>query len=206
VSWDFTDSPDEVGLPGWQIDFQRLNEVGVGSWNLAGTESAYKFSIEATAPSTGCTYDLIADGGSPDAAVVVGSVSIEYDADTMFWTVIYETTGDWWIAETHLAAACDPADFPQTGSGNPKVGKFMYYSDTYAQQVTFIVPDQMCGDDMLTYFAAHAVVIDESDCWDSDGDGYDDTCREETAWAGGDGSYDFPGRNWATYVDSDCDD
>jgi hypothetical protein len=145
------------------------------------------------------TDDLIAGGGSPSSAVDVGGVSIGYIPGTQEWMVTYRTTGDWWITEAHLAAACDPADFPQTGSGNPKVGNFMYYDDTFAQQVSFIVPNQICGDNMLPYFAVHAVVVDKSNCWDTDGDGTADTCREETAWAAG---QTFPGSSWAMYVDS----
>lgn len=48
TSWAFTDSADQTG---WSIDHQRLQEPGgPGSgWNVAGTNSAYLFSIEATA-------------------------------------------------------------------------------------------------------------------------------------------------------------
>jgi hypothetical protein len=163
-----------------------------------GLETPLFLTFTPDAPDTGCTYDLVADGGSPDTAVFVGSVSIEYDATDKAWAVTYETTGDWWIYETHLVAVCGPADFPMTGSGNPQVGKFMFQNYGRSQQVTFSMPDPGCTDD--TYFAAHAVVVDESDCWDTDGNGIPDTCREETGWADCDGAYNFPGRNWATYV------
>jgi hypothetical protein len=63
TSWNFTDSSNETGLPGWQVDFQRLNEVSVGSWNLAGTDSAYKFSIEATAVPEPSSLALLGLGG-----------------------------------------------------------------------------------------------------------------------------------------------
>jgi len=163
-----------------RVAFQQSGELG----NLADGNS--QLLITWGTVSTGCTFDLIADGGSPATAVKVGTVSVDYDPSSMLWTVTYETTGSWWIRGSHLDVACDPALFPMNKRGNPLVGRFAYASSTPGQSVVYIVPDEMCGAGMPVYFAAHAVVTDVS------------TGRVETAWADGTTS---PGNNWATYAE-----
>ena len=51
-----------------------------------------------------------------------GKVTITDDGANI--TVTYETSGGWMLDGTHLAVEADFADIPQTGKGNPKVGKF----------------------------------------------------------------------------------
>ena len=126
---------------------------------------------------------------------VVGGVRVWNDVTHLF--VEYDTTGywdddvwvpsDWVLTETHLAVATDPDDFPQTKSGNPKVGKFPYKDEgLYNTHKLYTIPLDSWGPGDILYIAAHAVVKNG--------------CREETAWAdcGGPDAY-FPGNNWATY-------
>lgn len=138
-----------------------------------------------------CTTPLIADGGSEE----IGTVTTELNDDGT-WTVTYETTGSWVLEETHLHVACDSADFPQTGSGNPKVGRFDYSMDhgPFVQTFSYVVDDPGCCDPL---FAAHAEAVDVEDC-------VEDLCREESAWGEGEG---FAGRNWAMFFEceGDCD-
>jgi hypothetical protein len=152
-----------------------------------------------------CVVDLIADGGSEETAIVVGTVTTQLNDDGT-WTVTYATTGSWVIQTTHLHLACDVAGFPHTRTGNPRVGRFDYQwmNNPPVNEWSYVVPDPGCCDNGLpTLFAAHAEVIDTEDCWDTDGDGVPDTCREETAWGAG---LDFPGRNWAMYFQCNCTD
>jgi hypothetical protein len=153
-----------------------------------------------------CSTDLIADGGSENTAEVVGDVTVTQDGDG--WDVTYTTTGTWVITELHLDVACDAAQFPMTGSGNPKVGRFCLanYPVPTVHEYTFEgVSPAGCenGECGCALFAAHAVVEDTGNCWWEDDDGDPLTpdvwvCRTETAW--GDGE-PFPGRRWATYFE-----
>lgn len=119
----------------------------------------------------------------------VGEVEVWNDGVNLH--VTYVTDG-WVLTETHLAVATSLDDIPQTGSGNPKVGKFPYSDPhgpvpewTYHIALDTIDPDWEVGDTL--YIAAHAVV--ECD-------------REETAWGYGEcdwGGQFTDGGSWATY-------
>ena len=167
----------------------------------------------ASAPrGPGCITDLIADGGPNGSYTDVGSVIVTDNGDGT-WDVTYQTTGTWELVELQLDVACSLDQIPQTGAGNPKIGKFCYDAedlDPGTQSYTFeAVSPAECdnGECDGVLFAAHAVVVDTGDCWleDLDGDGIPETevCREETGWGEGPG---FPGNNWAMYFDcGDCE-
>lgn len=122
-----------------------------------------------------------------------GTISITNDASYLY--VSYNTNSPWTISEAHAAVASTLEGLPQTRAGNPMPGRFAY-SATFDADVTnhvftialgSIVPGQ------TIFVAAHAVV---------------NAPREEggsqTGWGFGP---NFPGRNWATYVNytvQDC--
>ena len=91
---------------------------------------------------------------------------------------------DFGLKEVHIDIQEDPDDFPTTGSGNPKVGKFAYKFENLAGAqvllVTIPLGDLPTGE---LFIAVHAEL---TNC--------------ETAWAncGGPDAY-FRGNNWATY-------
>ncbi len=101
------------------------------------------------------TVDLLA-GQHMD----VGSVTVSNDASNL--TVTYETTGGWYLAETHLAVADSVAGIPQTNSGNPKVGHFPYAMehDPWVTSYTYTVPLGSWTPGTSLCVAAHAVVVD----------------------------------------------
>jgi len=129
----------------------------------------------------------------------IGNVEVTRECAARAMTVEYTTTGGWEITETHLAVTTSFDDIPQTGSGNPKVGKFPYRSehDPAVTVVTYVIDldDLFDGGpcEGTIYIAAHAVVQKLV--------GYDPDCNpiydEETAWA--DTGYSFPGNSWALY-------
>ena len=52
----------------------------------------------------------------------VGTVTVYNDQDDLFIRI--ETTGGWWMTESHVAVATSLEEIPQTRTGNPKVGHF----------------------------------------------------------------------------------
>lgn len=119
-----------------------------------------------------CEVDLLA-GQDID----VGSVTTEVDGDVV--TVTFETTDDWYLAETHVEVVDDPSKFPTGGNGNPKVGHFDDGGAVYGPGVqtdSFDI-DANAEDDSDEgppyYVGAHAVVY-HVDC---DGEG------ESSFWA-----------------------
>jgi hypothetical protein len=119
----------------------------------------------------------------------VGSVMVSIDGGTL--CVAIQTTGGWVLTETHVAVATELDSIPQTGSGNPQVGQFLFQTEHNPPVTSF----SYCTDplDYLyeagdVFIAVHARVelLDESG----------NPVQEETAWADG---LPFPGRNWATY-------
>ncbi len=121
---------------------------------------------------------------------VAGTVTVDI-IDGNF-VITYSTNEDWLIYGTHLSINnCENDDFPTTGSGNPKVGHFEYStdSDSGVTEVVYII-DASDFEDRFC-FAAHANVTGPT--------------GGESAWAEGE---DFPGKNWAMYVEGsilDCD-
>lgn len=137
--------------------------------------------------------DLIAGGGNPASAIDVGEVIVWNDLDYLY--VMYVTTGDWYMTETHLHVADNLVDIPQTKKGNPIPGQFDYAKDhaPAVKEYTYMIP--WTWEPLTTLvIAAHAVVQMEIGV-DEEGD---PIYQEETAW--GDG-LDFEGRNWATYFE-----
>ena len=118
----------------------------------------------------------------------VGTVTVTLANDVL--TVVYETTGNWYMTETHLAVAATVLGIPQTKSGNPKVGHFAQqtYHDPEVQTYTYLIP---WVEGSPVFIAAHAVVQEniEGTVW-----------SEETAWGEGDPF----GKNWSMYFLLEC--
>jgi hypothetical protein len=133
-------------------------------------------------------YTLIA-GQNYDA----GSISVTLEDGEL--CIDIETTGGWVLTETHVAVAPDLDSIPQTGSGNPQVGKFLWQTD-HDPPVTSATyccnPLEYIWQPGEIYIAVHASVelLDDSG----------NVIQQETAW--GDGP-EFPGRSWATYMTYD---
>lgn len=119
-----------------------------------------------------------------------GTVTVANDGTSL--CVAYATTGDWRLTETHLHIGLVLGDIPQTGSGNPKVGKFRWARvldpAAVADEYCFTLSELGYTAGAQLVVAAHAVV-------ERIVDGV--PLQNETAW--GDG-LDFPGANWATYL------
>lgn len=101
------------------------------------------------------TTDLLA-GQSMD----VGDVTAVIDGSIL--TVTYEIIDNCWcMTESHLDVQLDPANFPMTPKGNPKVGHFAYSGtfscgDFWEVQIDLNSMGWNSGDPV--YIAAHAVV------------------------------------------------
>ena len=117
-----------------------------------------------------------------------GTVEIGNDGTNLY--VTFSTTGNWLIAETHVHVATSMEDIPQR-NGNPIPGQFDYKTnhDPAVNTFTYTIPLIWdAGTDLV--IAAHAALI----LVDDNGN----VIGGETGW--GDGP-DFPGRNWATYIE-----
>jgi hypothetical protein len=121
----------------------------------------------------------------------VGTVTIANDGQGL--CVTYNTTGSWYITESHLDIALSPEEIPQTNSGNPRPGQFSYSHNfpTPAQidEHCFTLAELGYQPGDVLYIAAHCRVIRVEN---------GRTVQNETAW--GDG-LPFPGANWATYME-----
>lgn len=122
--------------------------------------------------------------------IPVGTVTVMNDGVEL--TVVYETTGDWYLSATHLHIATSVAGIPQTKTGNPKNGNFAYKHtlDPVTQQDEYSIDLAANGYAVGTelYIAAHAVVGQlNQDGWFT---------RTETGWGAG---TRFSSGNWATY-------
>ncbi len=122
----------------------------------------------------------------------VGTVTVANDDAQV--CVTYEVLGDWYIEATHLSIHTDASAFPQTKSGNPKVGKFEYGDcfETPVQvvQYCFTFEDLGIGLDTAIVIAAHAAVVRME---------AGEVVSGETAWGDGCEGTGFPGKSWATY-------
>jgi hypothetical protein len=178
----------------WKFGFVALILLGFAceqarSGDLrALTEVAPMHSAEACGEAS---VELIA-GQNID----VGSVAIYNDETSV--CVAFATVGDWYLTETHLAIATDPAGIPQK-NGNPSPGQFpLHHEDLWTQHDAFCVLLADIGaepGDPL-YIATHAAVAQEIE---------GEIVGGETAWGQG---HDFPGKNWGMYfeyVPSPCD-
>lgn len=122
--------------------------------------------------------------------ISVGSVTVANDEGQL--CVEIQLEGGWVLEETHVAIALSPEEIPQTGSGNPQVGKFAFSAEHNPPVTAF----DHCLD-LATYgyvpgtplyIAVHAAVA----LLDAGGQ----TIQTETAWAEGD---PFPGSSWAMF-------
>ena len=165
---------------------------------IAAAALAIGFSPPGVALADHASKDLIADNGDGLGGIDVGMVVVHDTGGSI--TVTYTRDVPWLIVETHthLDLSADCSGVPQTGKGNPKVGKF-------AMQTPFTLPGDISVVETFTDIfpagstvcvAAHAVVYDDTGGL-TDQEKFDLT--EETAWGDGDGPGQFPGRNWATY-------
>lgn len=160
------------------------------------------FGLTSPASANHAMVDLTADNGDGLGGILVGTVTVHDTGGQI--TVTYDRMSPWLIVETHtdLDLSADCSGVPQTGKGNPKVGKF-------ADQTPFTLPGSMQVIATFTDIfpsgstvcvAAHAVVYDDTGV-DSDLDKFNAT--EETAWGDGDGGTQFANdRNWATFSPS----
>ena len=142
--------------------------------------------------------DLIADGGSDVTAFTVGDVTVTNDGTNLVVTYTITPFTPWLITETHVDVQILAETLPQNKSGNPKVGKFAYQTDTplgVTTQEISIPIGSLVADDYVV-IAAHAVVINPDELV-LDGELW--VPRDETAWADGE---DFEGRNWAMYIET----
>jgi len=123
--------------------------------------------------------------GQHDSA---GYVTVWFDETTFY--IKYQTTGNWWIEETHADVQLELGLIPQK-NGNPIPGKFEFKDDwkPRVQTCTYEIPIRGgwdCGVDL--YIATHCVVAQ------LDGGKYK---NQQTGWAG---PNEFPGKNWALYI------
>lgn len=115
----------------------------------------------------------------------IGELSIHYLSSSNIAISYSITEPACCLMATHLDVQIDPANFPQTKSGNPKVGQFAYGETLSCESSWEITIDLNSIDGwilgMPIYIAAHGEV--------SNG---------ESAW--GEGT-SFPGNNWAMYFE-----
>lgn len=118
----------------------------------------------------------------------IGEVNINYLPPTSIVLNYAITEPAWCLMATHLDVQTDPANFPQTKSGNPKVGLFAYGEDLSCEPTWEITIDlssiEGWVEGMPIYIASHAEVFNGTD--------------EESAWGEG---LPFPGNNWAMYFE-----
>jgi hypothetical protein len=126
----------------------------------------------------------------------VGTVTVANDGESL--CVTYNTTGDWFITESHLDIALTPEDIPQTNSGNPRPGQFSYShiltTPVQTDEHCFTLAELGYEPGAVLYIAAHSKVVRMEN---------GSAVQNETAW--GDGE-PFSGANWATYMEHTIQD
>lgn len=158
-------------------------------------------------------FEIVIDGR--DTAEVVGQegpsmMSREYGggmASVCFdWSIVIYPGNPWLIAEVHMEAAPSLDGIPQTGSGNPKTGKFSYKWEY-----------EMPGDPPSKTFPGFGPICFQSPIAEMEGawialhlelvqlNDLGEVIAEETGWARSvDPDWlepgEFPGKNWATYM------
>jgi hypothetical protein len=159
---------------------------------VAPTDAFSSFSVTTVngQPNTSCT-ELLAGQTIP-----AGTVCFEVVGSSM--NVTYTTVDGWELTEAHLWVGCEPDGYPQTRSGNPKIGNFPNNSGSIDGTTTYTFSFDLsefqcldaidCTNGNLLYAMAHASVRK------ADGSGGYQT---ETGWADGNPA---AGRNWATQV------
>jgi len=142
-----------------------VDDAGAHAWAELGVRTVGFSDFNPYGTFTICDYDtteeLIADGGDPSTAIVVGSVHIWNEGDTLYVQYLI-TDPDWVITETHLHITTDPALFPMK-NGNPIPGHFEYkmVHDPPVTEYTYS-KDISSWRGQTLYVAAHAVVMDIS--------------------------------------------
>ncbi len=135
---------------------------------------------------------------------VVGSVTIDRNETHLILT--YSTNDVWDIDLTHMSIGdCNEQWVPQTGSGNPKIGRFEHtepHTESIKEVVYFVNLEVLPDYTDMYCFAAHAEVSGPN--------------GGETAWAGQIGGanvdsnsqsdeftvQDFDGNSWAMYIEA----
>jgi hypothetical protein len=161
-------------------------------------------------PTNPTVAELIADGGSPETAVVVGEVVFWNNIEYVY--VQYKVTEpSWCLTKTNLHVADEWEMVPQTKKNNPIPGKFDYQAiyDCVQMSPVMMIPRDydLCTELVVAAHAQVEMTVNDT---------IEPIFIRETAWAAG---KDFPGKNWATYfnhtitepeecfdeVDNDCD-
>ena len=90
-------------------------------------------------------------------SVIIGEVNVSVSGDNII--VVFRVTSDgWFLSETNLAVEKDPADIPQTETGNPRPKDFEYSTkhNPSVKEYTYNIPK---GAFTTVYIAAHAYVL-----------------------------------------------
>jgi len=142
---------NKIGLG---IAFILLLSTSIGLIALPGTSHTAYDPLE---------IELIAGGGNPNSAIIVGTVKVWNDNEYLY--VKYETDECWIILETHLHVADSLIGIPQTKKGNPIPGHFEYYSTEIFEEgikeklFSIPLPEEWKNNGDL-FIAAHAVVAE----------------------------------------------
>ena len=155
------------------------------------TENTINFQLRST--SSCATADLMAGQD-----MKAGTVTAEIENDNL--VITYSTDTGWTIDLTHLSVGdCSLQTIPQTGSGNPKVGKFEHTEphEVTTNSVVYKISLDYLNLGSTFCFAAHAEVTSST--------------GGETAWARNQPTEpdqdpqeyikNFDGNSWATYVE-----
>jgi len=117
-----------------------------------------------------------------------GTITIGNDTELL--CIYVEAAEGWYLEETQIHIADDPADIPQK-NGNPAPGQFDYQftHETYATADTLCLSLDSLGlaVDDSTAIAVHTALVNIEGM---------DTIRTETGWGNGE---PFPGKNWAMF-------
>lgn len=150
--------------------------------------AAFEWSDDGVPCGDSLTVNLIAGQN-----INIGNALVILEDGTL--CIEINTVNNWVMTLTHVAIAPVVDSLPQTGSGNPKVGKF-FFSTEHEPPVTSYTyccnPLDFIWEPGGICIAIHAdvMLLDENS----------DPIQEETAWAEGP---EFPGNSWATYVTYD---
>ena len=118
-----------------------------------------------------------------------GNVSVWFDATNLY--IKYQTTGNWWLEETHAHVALTLDGIPHTKKGSPIPGQFEF-KNSFSPRVqtwTYTIPKRdgwVCDAEL--YIATHCVVAQLVD---------GKYVNRQTGWSG---PNEFPGSNWALYI------
>lgn len=134
-------------------------------------------------------YELLA-GQNID----VGEITVTNDQSKVYIT--YETSGNWWLTETHLFVG-EKSDLPLTANGNPKIGHYPYHGDhDHVQSVQFVIDINNDwsmnenGEYCLTISMHASVVLKNSEGIIQ---------QSETAFGKGDQPIEFGGNRWGWF-------